>query len=168
LSDSASTTLKEGIDPPASIKVKEKVRQRGKKPTRRLLRRQAGCGRGRAKQTQATEGASMSMKLFPNDVPRTCLDPVLFDLGASWRAPPNPNPSSYQTLEKRPKMAKLVVRFWWGSLLKVLCPTALTPCDNILSIRFSLQNAYQRIHMGIILRLSLAHRIILTTGRVRG
>ena len=67
---------------------------------------------------------SMKFKLFPNDVPRTFLDPVLLDLGASWREPPPP--SSHQTLEKRTTMTTLVLRFWWGSLLKILCPTALT------------------------------------------
>ena len=49
-------------------------------------RRQAECGKEACK-ANASDGASMSIKSFPNDVPRTCLDPVLFDLGASWRAP---------------------------------------------------------------------------------
>ena len=73
----SATTLEEGIDPPASIKVKEEVRQTGRV-------------RKRPCKANASDGASMSMKfkLFPNDVPRTFLDPVLLDLGASRPEPP--------------------------------------------------------------------------------
>lgn len=125
LSDPASTTLEEGIDPPAFIKVKRRC-DRGGRSRRGDFKGDRQSAEKRPCKANASDGTSMSIKLFPNGVPRTCLDPVLFDLGASWRAPPNPSPSSYQTLEKRTTMATLVLRFWWGGLLKILCPTALT------------------------------------------